>query len=638
MKLERALGECTLSLLRGIAASHGIDAPDELLRSELAGRIVSFLEDPDYLSRYLLSLSPEERSLLQAVRDEGWVAKSFVLDRRFQQPGTGIGGRSAGPVRGPQASLVYKGLLFRGFATVGSWRGEVYYVPEEMRPAISELLPAPRPESRPDLRARGAPETVDQRDVLFELFCLFSLLRREDRRLVEGNLGRSDLAALEREVRAGSPLSSPERWEERWRFLIHLCISGGWLRRQGSFLKPSRSAARLLAGGPGEVQAGLLERYSRDRGWSDLAAAGRVRQLLGSRRIDEPTARRLLVHYLQDWASSDWVDEDAFCGALRSVNPDFLREDYSSPAWSMVSVDTGVELHGPDSWESVERGWIGYLLRGPLRWLGLVRWGLDGHGNAIGFRWQEPARGSGAGSLRAGSATRVRISLEGAADLTECERVDLAVLYRLEPYLELTRREGVRSYRLTAASAVDGVEKGGSWGELRELLAQCCDASLPPSAAARLKEWSARYGRWTVEVAILATAATAEEADLLGEQPEIGRCLEGRLGERSYRVVPERVRELVEGLRRLGQMPRVEAAVRAAGARAVVGDPELARECLFALMLLRSLHGTVGLKKGARTLARLEAALDPEDVGEIARRAEEVAATIQRFGGATRRG
>lgn len=638
MKLERALRECTLSLLRRIAASHGIDAPDELLRSELAGRIILSLGDPDYLSRCLLTLSHDERGLLQAVRDDGWVAKSFVLDRRFQQPGAETGGR---PVRrgwGPLASLLQKGLLFRGFATVGSWRGEVYYVPEEMRSTISRGLPAPGPEARPDLRARGAPETVDQRDVLFELFCLFSLLRREDRRSVEGSLGRSGLAGLEREVQGGSALSRQEMWEERWRFLIHLCLAGGWLRRQGAFLKPARSAARLLSGGLGQVQARLLDRYLRDRGWSDLAAAGRVRQLLGSRRIDEPTARRLLVHYLHEWASSEWVDEEAFCSALRSVNPDFLREDYSSPAWSMVSVETGVELYGPDSWESVEREWIRYLLHGPLRWLGLVRWGMDGDGNPICFRWQEPERGSGAASLGDGSPLGVRISLEGGADLAECESADAAVLYRLEPYLELKRRDRVSSYRLTAASAVDGVEKGGSWGELRELLPLCCGGSLPPAAAARLEEWSSRYGRWTVEAAILATAATAEEADLLGGQPEIGRCLRGRLGERSYRVVPERVWELVEGLRRLGQIPRMEAAVRVARARAVVGDLESARECLFALRLLRSLHGTVGLEKGAKVLERLEAALDPEEVEEIARRAEEVAATIRKPGAADRRG
>lgn len=642
MKLDRSLQECTLALLRRIATNHGVVVEDATLRGELADLLLHRLQSPAHLSGFLSHLSSEERSLLQAVRDQGWMAKSFVLERRFPQPRPTVPG---GAEPGPTLSLLQKGLLFRSFAAIGSWRGEVYFVPEELRPAVDASLPPHEEATLPDLGPEREPEIVVERDPAFDVFCLLSFLSREPRRQVRGVLPRLELAKLEQEAGPGSVDVAADRWEERWRFLLHLCASGGWVMRRGAALVPSRRAARLLSGGPEEVRARLLERYLKDRGWSDLAAAGKVRQPLGGRQIDEVAGRQLLVHHLVEVADEGWVDEDRFCEALWRLNPDFLREDYASLSWAVLDLETGVELRGPDSWGRVEREWLRYVLRGPLYWLGVVRWGLSTGGRAVGFQLRAlplSTTDRGLGSLDGssgpsrqpsipwsrgvspGMAARptpgARLSLGPGGEVESPEGMDLGLLLRLEPYLQLIRRGRASSYRLTRESALAGIEAGGSWDELRELLEWATGASLPDGIRQEIDVWEADHGRFTLGAGTILSAATAEDADAVFALPGVAVCLESRLGPRDYRVIPERVWQLVEALRKAGQRPRLDPSVRREGARRALGDPAVLRESLFALKLLRSLPEGADLGMGAEAVRWLENALGPEEAEEVSRK------------------
>ncbi len=629
MKLEGSLGECTLALLRKIAANHAVVAGEDRLRSELARLLHRRLLEPGYLGEYVAGLLQQEMEALQLLRDQGWTAKAFVLDRRFPRRGpTGaIHGRGE---PGPALSLLQKGLLFRGFAALGSWRGEVYYLPEELRPLLLSSLPASAPEEPVDLLLQHPPDAVAERHIGFDLFCLLSFLRREPRRLVRGSLSRADLAKLEKEVTAVSTDLVVSRWEERWRFLLHLCLAAGWIRREGSWLRPGRGVDRVLAGGAQQPQDRLLERYLKDRGWSDLAAAGKVRQPLGTRQIDEAAARRLLVHYLGEVAGEGWTDEGGFFRWIQGLNPDFLREDYSSPAWAVVQVATDVELFGPSSWDAVEGEWIRYVLQGPLQWLGAVRWGLTRGGKAEGFQWVPGGREGAQRSVSAGEGRGFGIALQEDLGVAAPYEGELGLLYRLEPYLELHRRDRTSLYRLTMASVLGGLEKGGSWEELRGMVESLAGGTAVTAVGERLSDWVSQYGRFALEGATVLTAATPEDAELLPALPGVAACLYSRLGARSYRVYPERVRELVDRLRKAGYPPKVDPTAGLEGMRRTVGEASLLRESLFALKLLGSLHPNLDLREGAQAVRRLEAALGPEESGEISLRVQEAMKQLER--------
>lgn len=620
MKLEEALQDCTLALLRKIAANHGVAVEEEVLRGELSQLLLQRLLEPAYLGDYLSTLTQDEIAVLDTVRGNGWMAKAFVLERLFPQR-AGPKPPTAQAEPSPSLSLLQKGLLFRTFAPIAAWRGEVYYVPEELRPTILPALPAAAPRGQADLRTRGVPEVVVERNIPFDLFCLLSFLRRDARKLQRGALSRADLAKLEQEVDSPPVQMAASRWEERWRFLLHLCLAGGWVRREGAILKPARGAERLLAGTPDEVRTRLLERYLRDRNWSDLAAAGRVRQPLGGRRIDEAAARRLLIHHLEEMAAEGWTDEKAFCEALRSTNPDFLREDYSSLSWAVVEVATDAELYGTASWDAVEGDWIRYVLRGPLQWLGVVRWGLSRAGEAVGFQFRPAVDTRGTSGPRVDAQELPSGVIREDFELSAPEDCDLGLLYRLEPYLELRRRGRVSSYRLTRESMLEGLEKGGSREEVRELLLRAVEP-MPANLLSQVDRWAADHGRFLLEAALLLTTATPEDAELLRGLPEVAACLVSRLGPRTFRVPPERIWELAQRLKKSGHLPRVDAGVKLEGARRAAGDVALLRESLFALRVLRSLQEGLEMGNGAEALRRLEAALGPEEVEEISRRAQ----------------
>ena len=632
MKLMGALQNCTLGLLRRIAAGHSIPIEEDALRAELAEKIFARLTDPGYVTQYLSQLSSNELRQLQVVKGYGWIAKAFLLEHG---PGSYNRSKTEEQADRPGLSLLHRGLLFRSFASLGSWRGQAYYVPEELQPAISTLENVASALERPSVEAEIAPDLVEEVDPAFDVFCLLSFLRRHDCPKARDGLSRADLLKLDAESAGGSraaTVSVPKKWD----FLLRVCLAAGWVRAgtfastapaRGNVLKPGRAAAAMLSEGRAQVRAKLLERYLRDRSWSDLAAAGKARPVRGGRAIDEPEARHVLLHYLSELAGSGWADEVAFRDALRALGPDFLREDYCSPASAVIEAASGVESYGEVSWELVEGEWISCLLHGPLRWLGSVRWGRTLNGSKWAFRLV---------SQGDGGQTRVE-ERDAAPDLVVAEDgsvlaragADLGNLLRLEPYLELRHRGQESSYRLTRASVLAGLEQGGSWRELRELLLASSHDAVPGAVLSSAEEWASDYGRFSLEGALLLRLASPEDAMLLRGNPQIERCLQSRLGPTAYAIVPERLWELADRLRAAGQVPRLGPSARAHAIRGVATDSATLRASLFSLLVLRSLYPDALPKSTGAAIRRLEAALGPEDAAEILGEAEEAAKRLR---------
>lgn len=623
MRLQEALQECTLALLRRIARCHQIAEDEASLRSELAAKIQARLLQPGYLDEFVATVGPDEQPVLETMARDGWSTKGFVLDRQFPRTASDRStGVEAAP-SSPLASLLQKGLVYRSFGMIGSWRGELYHVPEEIRTALPAILPSAPAAPVRGVPAAGAPRTQQERNGHFDVFCLLSFLRRGERRTAQGVLSRSDLLKLEAEAVSASNEPEGLRAEERWRFLLHVCLAGGWVRRDGAMLRPGRDAGRLLAGSPAEVRKRLLDRYLRDRAWSELAAAGRIRQSLGSRRIDEALGRQLLLHYLEELLRSDWVDEERFIQAVFARNPDFLREDYGSPSWAVVDVATDAEVWGPNSWDAVEGEWLRYILRGPLYWLGLVRLGTGTDGRQL----LQPRRESEAAEqshLLMDSALQPGVEVKEDLTVTAHATTDLANLYRLERYLDLRHRGVTSEYRFTRSAVVDGLEKGGSWDELRELLHVAACSAVPPKVLETLQAWTSEYGRVEIESAVLLSAATWEDAEAAAGIPAVAACIEARIGPRSFKVTPEKVRDLVARLREAGHLPRVQPGVAGQVGRAGPQNPAVLREALFALRVLRSIGGSQ-LESSDEAVKWLEAALDPEESREVARKSSDAA-------------
>jgi hypothetical protein len=627
VKLEDALQECTLALLRKIAASHSVAAAEDTLRSELASQITLRFAEPDYVLSIVAALDEQEKQVLRFLSTHDWTGKAFLLERQFQRDVTAVHSPLA-----PCIALLQKGLIYRSFGAIDSWRGELYHVPVELRPAISSSLPdAPTP-ALPEVRSVGEPTVADERDAAFDVFCLLSFLRKGDRRSYQGTLSRFDLPKLEQEVGGRPSEMETGDAERRWHFLVHLALAGGWIFHDGPFLRLGRGVPQLLEGESRQVRQRLVERYTRDRSWSDLNQAGRVRQSLGNRRIDEARARQFILHHLQEFAGQEWIGEDSFCDAVRAVNPDFLREDYASLTWAVMDVAAETEVYGAESWAPVEGEWIRYVLRGPLYWLGVVRWGRDISGRRVALQLAPEIRGPAQPSLL--RTPHQYLVFRDDTNLLAPPGVELGLLYSLEPYLVLRGRDATgSSYRFTRGSVLHGMEVGGTLDELLDLIGQL-SAGPSPQLLNQLREWAFSYGRTVLEGGVLLTAATEDEAESLAALPEIGPCLGERLGGRSYKVKPDSVWELIEALKRAGQTPRIDPSVGSQRLRSATGDLLLLQESLLALLVLRSLHGTLQIDHGAEVLSRLESILGPEIADAVSKRAQDLVKRLRTRGDA----
>src|SRR5512133_2569536 len=120
MKLSEALQECTLALLRRIATNHSIPVGDDLIRAELCALVSERFSEDGYIEAYISHLPTEEKRLLVYLAAHGWQGKAFLLARQFARRSADVSDPS------PCLSLLQKGLLYRTFGLIDSWRGELY--------------------------------------------------------------------------------------------------------------------------------------------------------------------------------------------------------------------------------------------------------------------------------------------------------------------------------------------------------------------------------------------------------------------------------------------------------------------------------------------------------------------------------
>ncbi|HEX2987264.1 MAG TPA: hypothetical protein VHS06_03740 [Chloroflexota bacterium] len=616
MRLPDALLECTLPLLRKIALNHSLPVGDDTLRPELAGQLAEMLSKPGYLERCVERLDEGERRILGEVAGSRWCAKAFVIDRLSPRKGGTTSSSKREPLS-PCLSLLQKGLLYRGFGIIGDWRGELYYVPDEMQSAFAPLAARSTKEAAPDVRSASVPPSVEEHSASFDLFCLLSYLRRQHCRLRGDRLARSDAERLDVECGRRTEVWSAGRAEDRWGFLLQLCLSLGWVHREGHSLTLSQTAFRALAGDVTSVRTRLIESYLANRFWSDLEAAGRVRQLLGGRRIDEASARKVALHYLDTLCGENWCDDAAFCEAVRSTNPDFLREDYSSPGWAVIDTRSGIELSGEGSWNAVEGEWLRYLLLGPLFWLGFVRWGTSPGGLPIAFQFcGTPQQVVTESAAIQESGEELRVTAPAQCDTTR--------LFQLERYAELQKRAGSSSYRLGRDTVLSAMESGGSREELVRLLRDLSGDEIDGVLLARASGWASDYGRFTLEAATLLTAENTEDSVWAESLPGVASWLGERAGGTSQKVIPEHLWDIVEALKRANQLPRVDPSLRRQGLRRIAADTELFREALFALLLVRAIQPGGQWGDAAAAIRKIESALGPEEAAKVRARVEDV--------------
>lgn len=624
MNLRRCLDQCSLGLLKQIAAAHAVPLPDPAARGELIGALVGRLLGPGYLATYVAHLDEAARAVLGRVAAEGGQARGFLLERESQGPG-GDDGREGS--RELLARLAGSGLLFRVFQASGTERGELYVLPGELTP----LLPATRPPASRLVPVAG-PAEVHACAPTFIMFALASFLRRWQEQSGHRTEAGGQLPALEQET-TELVVELPSRSaRERWTLFAHLAVRLGLLRRDAGGLALTDAFEEWL-GRRGEAAHRLWAAYLGSERWNDLERAGSGAARFAGRTSEPRAARASVLGVIGSLPLGTWLLAAHVERAIRAQAPDFLREGFDAATSRLMDLASGEVLAGAPSWERVERAMIEYMLGGPLYWLGSVEWGQGPEGWDR-LRLTERAGLWLAGSDSAFDAAPERLELSADGRLVAPATCDLALLWQLEPYLALERRGPPSVYSLSRASFSRGLAAGGSSHAVRELLERATAGPLPAAVRSELARWDGQAGRFVLRplVALLAQ----DEAELT----EALRRLEGsdlvgeRLGPRAATVSRGRAPELAAALEQLGHLPDLDAALRPlAGRRAFAAlvDQEVLEALLFCIRLARSLDPALAaeIPHAERLLRRLEQALGPITATRSGRRARALARRLR---------
>lgn len=632
MDLRDCLDQCSLGLLRQIAASHQVALPEPPARAEVVRVLAGRLLEPGYLAQYVGNLGDDERAALTLVVGEGGQVRSFALERQLRSASGGPGLQDADQaVSDLPAHLLQAGLLFRTFQAAGPDRGEVYVAPDELHP----LLPKAPSVKEPTLVPAEPPVELRRCLASFNLLAMASFVRHWRQSGSSGRAGAGaggQLDALSEETAELAVELAGRTPRERWTLLAHLGVRLGLLAREQGGLQPTERLAEWLGQGEaGERQ--LWTSYLHSEQWNDLERAGSGDARFVGRTADPTVSRGQVVKLVGTLPVDQWVLATDVERLIRERAPDFLREGFEVATSRLVDLESGEELVGSDSWERVEGPLVHYLLSGPLFWLGIVEWGL------FGEEWDRLRVTSAGRAWLEGSDEALWPALD-PFDLTEArkvvapERCDLALLWDLEPYLAIERRGPPSEYHLNRASFARGLEAGGSLDELRRLLERAALGPLPTSFNQALERWAGRAGRYRLRPMVVLTAEDEAELNETLAKLESAGLVRERLGPRAVAITAARAGELADALERQGQLPEVDAALRLmAGRRAypALVDQQTLEALLFCIRLVKALKPALAaeIPHADRLVQRLEQALGPIAAPRLARKARSVARQLR---------
>ena len=157
--LQTSLRDHSMGMLRAIAELNRIELASNV-RDEAADQLAAALAEPETAGASLAACSPTAQQAWQALAQAGGHETVPSFSRQFG------GLRAIGPGKlecvaswreptSPCEELWYHGLIYRGFADLGSGPAEYFYVPDDLQPTGAQAVVAGA-ESTPPAPDRGS--------------------------------------------------------------------------------------------------------------------------------------------------------------------------------------------------------------------------------------------------------------------------------------------------------------------------------------------------------------------------------------------------------------------------------------------------------------------------------------------------
>lgn len=565
MNLDRALLDYHPVLLAAIAQRWGVELTATHQR-DMAGQLAAAVLDPEGVQEVVLWLPPRQRTALDALvaaggrlpavrwcRDHGQIrrmgAGRLEREKPWREPRT------------PAEALHYAGLVFFAFDEVGGQIVEIVFVPDD----LLSLLPSESAVAG-DLAVATvpAPRVIHDagralaEDLTTLLACVETSVLRP---LHDRTLRLQDLARIGEQMMHPPDLTGVrhERETGRLALLLRLARRLRLVSLSGGQLCLQRSAAReWLRAAPSFQVMSLQEAWRDDAGWNDLWHVPSLRPERTGWRNDPLAARTRLLGHLARCPTDKWIDLDAFIVAVKKTDPDFQRPPDAYDVWYIRDAACGEYLMGYEHWDRVEGALIGYLIGGPLYWLGVTGLGFESRERVAPVAFRLTPSGAFFLGLAAHAPEAPEVPpVVVDADLTVRALAggSLYDRFQLARIADWQASGEVFVYRLTRSSLSRALSQGIQQDQVLAFLKRVTADRLPPKAVAMLRGWAGRYGKVRLIRTAVVETKTAAVMRELRAHPTIGPLLGELLSPTRALVAERNWSKVLAQLREAGYLP-----------------------------------------------------------------------------------
>ncbi|MDA1329626.1 MAG: helicase-associated domain-containing protein [Chloroflexi bacterium] len=501
---------------------------ESLLTTELVTEIVEALPDNARLALGELQVEGGRSAWGAFSRRNGEVRELGPARRDKEQP-----------QRNPASTserLWYRAMIGRAFFDTAEGAREFAYIPAD----LLSLLPAAELDKgisfgRP---ARPVERAAEQ--------------KANDQILDEA----STLLAARRICLSADTLSEAEAWRSPSDVLAALLQAAGILGADGQPI--SETTRNFLAAERGTALALLATAWLESEDFNELRLLPGL-AAEGDWRNQPVQARHKVIGFLQSALRGEWWSLPALIADVKARQADFQRPAGDYDSWYLKDKVSGNFLRGFAHWDQIDGALIGYLVRGPLHWLGIVDLAGPKGEEALAFRFSAWAEALLYGSAPKGLAKEdAPLVVDSQGQIQVPRLTSRAVRYQVARFCEWEApKRGMYVYRVRAASLERSREQGLEVRQLLGLLKAHSEAALPPNLLQALQRWEkqgtqAKMGPMLVlrlsSAAIMKALRASRAARYLGEP----------LGPTTIQVKDGASRHVLQALTELGYLGKIE--------------------------------------------------------------------------------
>lgn len=559
--LYRCLDDYPVVMLQALAHIWQVD-PRTTDSRELIERLIIAMQTPALVSSVVHSLGPLAQQALLVLERTPEGIPSHRLVVTYGQI------RKLGPARiereepwhnpqSPLEEIYYCGMVYRAYGTIGNYYGEVLWIPQELANTLTSLVGAKSSDASEAIQvplAFMSDENTICEDIVAILIRLKKTKLARDRRRTRQRTLPWDELSLEARMQGNQ---QPERLallqQLFWRLQLVIDTDGS--------LKPSARARNWMRQSPERRLSTLYIAWRDDPQWNELLHLPGVR-IETHAPIEIMEARRALCTELATFMPGVWIRIGSFLSALKNSHPDFLRSDGDYDAWTVHDAHSNQQIIGFSTWEYVEGALARHLVLMPLLWLGIVNLGTSEGSEQIDL-FELTQQGWAIINHRS-KEQAVPAQTPLPADICDDFIITLPVQgtlyerYQLERLAEWLSQGDLARYKITEESIWESISAGISIEQVLRFLERISDGKVSPVVIRALHAWGGRFGRVTLQAAVILQVAEAESMAQLMEEPNVCRLLGAEVSPTQRLVPAVNIPLLVQRLKALGIWPSIK--------------------------------------------------------------------------------